>query len=156
MYGLQSCKPCYANSDCKLAPIRKYYNSFKKEYDIVQYVGIAADEHTRLKRLEGTNKISLLAKYGYTEDMALRLCKDKNLLSPIYSMGYRGGCFFCFNANIDRYIHIRKHYPERWAALCQLYYETNTKFFKYNKSLEDIEREMDIKEDFDRRQLSLF
>jgi hypothetical protein len=57
----------------------------------VQYLGIAADEPKRLERLKGTNKISLLEKYGYTEKMAFDLCEKYGLLSPIYDFTKRGG-----------------------------------------------------------------
>ena len=90
-YGIQNSHPCFANSECKITPIRSYLSKMRKDYDIVQYVGIANDEPKRLARLEGTDKISLLAKYGYTEQMAMDKCKEYNLVSPLYSMGYRGG-----------------------------------------------------------------
>ena len=93
-YGHQNCKPCYANSDLKIAPIRSYLSRMRKDYDIVQYVGIAIDEPIRLARLEGSDKISLLAKYGCTEQMAIDKCKEYSLVSPLYSMGYRGGVGF--------------------------------------------------------------
>ena len=83
-YGVQNSKPCYANSDLKIAPIRSYLRRLNKVYDVIQYVGIAADEPKRLSRLEGTNKVSLLHKYGYTEAMAKEKCREYNLLSPQY------------------------------------------------------------------------
>ena len=86
-YGVQNSRPCYANSDLKIAPIRQYLNKLKKEYDVVQYVGIAIDEPKRLERLRGTNKVSLLEKYGYTEQEARKKCEDYGLLSPIYGGG---------------------------------------------------------------------
>ncbi len=52
----------------------------------VQYVGIAADEPARLTRLDGTSKISLLAEYGYTEQMAYDLCSKYDFLSPYISI----------------------------------------------------------------------
>lgn len=156
MYGLQNSFPCYANSTCKIEPIRAYLKQFNG-YDITQYVGIAIDEPNRLERLKGTNKVSsLLQKYGYTEQMAMDKCKEHNLVSPLYSMGYRGGCFFCYNANLERYIHIRKNYPEYWQALRNLYYETNSTHFKYDKSLEQVERIMDAYEFKEKSQLKLF
>lgn len=94
-YGHQSCKPCYANSDLKIAPIRSYLSRMRKDYNIVQYVGIAIDEPIRLARLK-VNKVSLLQKYGYTEQMAMDKCKEYNLLSPLYSMGCRGGVLLLF------------------------------------------------------------
>ena len=63
MYGIQNSFPCYANSSLKVSPIKDYYKVLSKDYDIVQYVGIAVDEPKRLSRLEGTNKVYLLAKY---------------------------------------------------------------------------------------------
>lgn len=155
-YGLQNRKPCYANSELKIAPIRSYLSRMRKDYDIVQYIGIAIDEPIRLARLKGANKVSLLQKYGYTQQMAKDKSKEYNLLSPLYSMGYRGGGWFCFNANIERYMHIRKNYPEYWQALKELYYKTNSTRFKYNKTLQEVEREMDALEYISERQLKLF
>lgn len=155
-YGLQNQNPCYANSDCKMQPLKKHFSKYKKDFDIISYVGIAIDEPIRLARLKGTNKISLLAKYGYTEQMAMNKCKKYNLVSPLYSMGHRGGCWFCFNANLERYIHIRKNYPEYWQALRDLYYETDSRWFKYDKTLQQVEKEMDAHELNQKIQLSLF
>lgn len=154
MYGIQNSFPCYANSTCKIAPIHRYYKTFSS-YDVVQYVGIACDEPTRLKRLDGSNKISLLCKYGYSEKDAMNKCKEYNLVSPLYSMGYRGGCWFCFNANLDRYIHIRKNYPMLWESIRDLYHETKTIYFKYNKTLQQVEKEMDAHELNQKIQLKL-
>lgn len=149
MYGIQNSFPCYANSMLKIAPIRSYLSKLSKDYSIMQYVGIAEDEPIRLARLDGTNKISLLAKYGYTEKMAMYMCCRYNLVSPIYSMGCRGGCWFCYNASISRYIHIRKEYPVYWKLLRELYYKTKSTTFKYDKTLEEVEKEMDAKEYMD-------
>lgn len=155
-YGVQNSTPCYANSYLKISPIKSYYAKFKKDYDIVQYVGIAIDEPKRLKRLEGTNKVSLLAKYEYTEAMAMALCKQNDLVNPCYQTDIRGGCWFCFNANINRFISVRKHYPEYWQALKSLYYETESRSFVYSKTLAQVEAQMDAKELNSKLQLSLF
>lgn len=154
-YGHQNCKPCYANSELKLAPIRSYLSRLRRNYEVVQYVGIAVDEPLRLARLVGTNKVSLLHKYGYTEDMAKNKCIEYSLLSPLYAISSRGGCFFCFNANIERYVHIRNNYPAYWQGLTFLYHESNSFYFKYNKTLQEVEREMDILEWQEKHQLLL-
>lgn len=60
---------------------------------VTQYVGIAADEPRRLARLK-SNQISLLDKYGYTEEMAMAKCKEYGLVSPIYESSHRGGVGF--------------------------------------------------------------
>jgi hypothetical protein len=146
MYGIQNSFPCYANGYLKVAPIRDYYKCLSKDYDIVQYVGIALDESKRLSRLEGTNKVSLLAKYGYTEAMAMDKCREYGLVSPCYSMSNRGGCWFCYNGGIERYCHIRKNYPELWDGLKDLYISTASPYLRFNKTWDDVEREMDARE----------
>lgn len=93
MSGYPLAGRCFINRDCKMKPVREYFKQFKFTYDVVSYVGIASDEPKRLKRLEGTNKVSLLAKYGYTEEMAMEKCKEYGLVSPCYSMSSRGGVF---------------------------------------------------------------
>ena len=89
IYGFPIGGMCVINRECKVKPIHDYYRQFK-DFDIAQYVGIAIDEPKRLARLSEKGKISkvsLLQKYGYTEDMAKKKCLEYGLLSPIY----RGG-----------------------------------------------------------------
>lgn len=109
---------CNINRDCKIPPIRKYLSNLDE--DIIQYVGIAADEPIRLKRLEGTNKVSLLAKYGVTEKQAKEICIANGLLSPVYDISNRNGCFFCPNASERELRHIYFNHPDLWDKLRQL------------------------------------
>ena len=93
-YGHQYRNPCFANGELKLTPIKKYFSELRKDFDVIQYVGIATDEPVRLERLKKDNtKISLLEKYGYSQEDTMALCKQEDLLSPYYSSAYRGGVF---------------------------------------------------------------
>ena len=74
--GFPSFVGCSINRDCKTRPIERYWKAQIGD-NVEQYVGIAIDEPERLKRLEGTNRVSLLAKYNYTEEMARKLCEDR-------------------------------------------------------------------------------
>lgn len=114
---------CDVQRDCKLKPINQFLKILDDEF--MQYVGIAIDEPKRLARLNGTNKISLLEKYGYTERMAYDLCKKYDLLSPIYSFAPRGGCWFCPNASDNELRHLRDYHPELWEKLIELENEPN-------------------------------
>lgn len=110
---------CDINRDCKLRPIRKFWKSVEGEY--TQYVGIAVDEKKRIERIVKTkNTVSLLEKYGYTEDMAFDLCKKYGLLSPIYEFAERGGCWFCPNAKEKELRHLRKNHNHLWKKLLEL------------------------------------
>lgn len=99
---------CAINRECKIPPIRKYWKN--QTADITQYVGIAHDEQKRLERLRGTNRVSLLSKYEITERQAREICKQYGLLSPIYEIAKRNGCWFCPNCSDDEFAHmIYKH-----------------------------------------------
>ena len=114
---------CCVNRDCKTNPIRKYKTSLSP--DTVSYIGIAADEPKRLSRLDGISKISLLAKYGYSEADALKICADHGLLSPIYRHCRRNGCWFCPNASDAEMRHMISHHPEMFDRLVEWEKEDN-------------------------------
>lgn len=103
------------------------------ETPLTQYVGIAADESKRLARLAGTNKVSLLAKYGVTEAEALALCKRHNPLSPIYEFTSRGGCFFCPNAGWSELQHLHDYHPDLWSYLLALQKLPNKTTERFNR-----------------------
>lgn len=110
---------CFVNSRCKIRPIESFWKSVSYEY--TQYIGIAVDEPVRLNRVVKTiNQISLLQKYGYTEKMAFELCEKYGLLSPIYRISNRGGCWFCPNAKDRELKHLRNNHRELWGKLLEL------------------------------------
>lgn len=131
---------CTINRDCKIPPIKKYLSDQSEE--VIQYVGIAADEPKRLKRLEGTNKVSLLAKYGITEQQAKDICERAGLLSPIYRITGRNGCFFCPNASEKELRHLYFNHPEIWELLRELQFTQHTSrvYFTRNKTVFDYEK----------------
>lgn len=147
---------CWGNSNLKIRPIHDYYKQFK-EYDIVQYVGIAIDEPERLERLKGNN-VSILAKYKYTESMALAKCLEYGLLSPLYTTSYRGGCWFCPNQPFKNMYKLREEHPDLWNELKLLSMTDNlrSQSFKYSLSFQEVERKLDEYKFFKERQLRLF
>ena len=111
------CGRCAVQRDCKMKPLEKYKRSLPP--GTVSYIGIAHDEQERLLRLDGT-KVSLLEKYGYTEQDARQLCDQAGLLSPIYEFTDRGGCWFCPNAKRKELRHLYDRHPELWARMMEL------------------------------------
>lgn len=156
LYGFPIGKKCVINRECKIKPIKDYYKQFV-DYEIIQYIGIAKDEPNRLGRLRN-NQVSLLAKYGYTEQMAYDLCKECGLLSPMYDIGTRSGCFFCPNSKIPQFVHLRKNYSEIWEDMKELSKTPNlcSYGFKYGKTLQEVEQEMNKYEWEQEHQLKLF
>ena len=117
-YGFAYPGMCAINRDCKIPPIRNYWKSQDK--NVIQYVGIAYDEQERLMRMEGTNRISLLAKYGYTESDATKLCVQHGMYSPCYAFSDRNGCWFCPNCKAPEWSHLIFKYPEYFDKLIGL------------------------------------
>lgn len=136
---------CNINRDCKSKPINNFYKNIKDE--AIQYVGIAIDEEKRLERIRISDvpKISLLEKYGYTEQMAFDLCKKCDLLSPIYDFAPRGGCWFCPNARDCELRHLRNNHRDLWDKLLELEETPNLIGNKWNtltqKSIHDKEEQ---------------
>ena len=146
----------------KIRPIKDFYKALDLEgTKYTQYVGIAIDEPIRLERLRGTNKISLLERFEYTERMAFDLCKEYDLVSPIYNISRRGGCWFCPNQSYSQIAWLKRTYPELWDELRQLSKEENTisTRFKYEDSFADADRKADAinaRLEMEAAQLSLF
>ena len=86
---------------------------------MVFYVGIAADEKKRLSRLNKTTNISLLKKYNLTETDAFNLCKKNGLLSPIYNLTKRNGCWCCPNAKDTELLHILNNHADLFNKLIE-------------------------------------
>lgn len=124
-YGFPMAGKCMINSRCKGKPIKDYLKRYSPE-EVIQYIGIAVDEPKRLKRLQGTNKVSLMAEYNYTERMAYELCRRYDLLSPQYDISIRCGCWFCPNARIKELRLLRENHRELWEKLLELEKVPNT------------------------------
>ena len=91
---------------------------------------------------------------SYTEQMAKQLCAAHGLLSPIYTTGTRGGCWFCPNCKIQHFVNLRRNHPELWAELVELSHTPNlcSYGFKYGLTVQEVEKRMNAEE----QQLKLF
>ena len=143
--GFPMSRKCNVNRDCKSMPIHKYIKLHSLD-DAIQYVGIAADEEDRLKRLDGKTKISLLAKYGYTEADAAELCKKYGLYSPVYEFSARNGCWFCPNCRNGEFAEFKRKHPDLWQRLLDLGKTENlvSYGFKYGKTIEKVDRDISM------------
>ena len=72
----------------------------KKKGKYISYIGIAADEPKRLKRLK-ENECSMLEKWNMTEQDCLEFLKRRNLENPLYENHKRLGCWFCPKQRIE-------------------------------------------------------
>lgn len=117
---------CYITRDLKMTPIHDYLSNIPNP---IQYVGICADENVRLARLNGYNKISLLAKYGITQSQAKTMCEERELLSPLYQHAPRTGCWLCPNQSPKQTKFIHDTMPELFEEWFNL--GTQDKYARY-------------------------
>ena len=90
-----------------------------QKINIVQYIGIAADEPKRIARHIGKPNVILpLVELGWEEGLCGLISKYQGLLAPTYTEeSLRDGCWFCHNQSIGQLRRLRKNYPDLWALL---------------------------------------
>ena len=88
----------------------------RKTRNIVEYLGIAADEPDRFGQL-GDTKRAPLAEFGIEEDLCGLYCQYNDMLAPTYETSCRDGCWFCHNQGVKQLRELRHNYPDLWALL---------------------------------------
>lgn len=148
------CGRCYVNRDLKVRPMERYLRSTFAGDEIIQYIGIANDEEDRLLRLDGIKHISLMKKYGHSENDAIRACQGCGMYSPAYKFTKRNGCFFCPNAKLTELRHLYDYHPDLWARLLALQALPNkaTELFTRTQRFCDIDEQFRL----DDAQIDLF
>ena len=119
----------WCNRDLKVNILKQF-----DKPDIIQYIGIAADEPNRFHNLTD-RKRSPLVEYDVTEAEARRICEELDLLSPIYTQAERGGCWFCHNQGAQQLRLLRKQYPEYWALMLKWDLDSSVTFKPGHKEL---------------------
>lgn len=121
---------------------QKFYRTIEGE--VVQYIGIAADEGKRTERhiekvKKGLEQLPLVDA-NWTEQMCMDWCRENKLLSPIYENTTRGGCWFCHNQGVDSLRQLRHDYPDLWALLLKWDSDSPVTFKADGKTVHDFEK----------------
>lgn len=112
----------------------------------ITYIGIAADEPERQKRLDNMRKSPLVAA-GWTETMCREWCEENGLLSPIYTDSARGGCWFCPCQSVKSLRQLRKNYPEYWKLMLKWDSDSPTHFKAEGRSVHDYDRRFQMEDE---------
>ena len=114
--------------------------------NIVQYLGIAADEPERIKRHSVPGKMLPLVDIGWDEAYCRQWCEENDLLSPIYTTATRGGCWFCHNQGVDQLRLLRKNYPDLWRLLLKWDKDSPTTFKSDGHTVHDFEKRFEAED----------
>ncbi len=113
-----------------------------------EYVGIAADETSRLEKERKGSKIFPLAEWGMTEADCLQYCYDRGFFWEedggtgtvrLYDVLDRVSCWCCCNKNLKELRNIMAHLPKYWERLKDLQRRTDRPMKGAGKSVLELE-----------------
>ena len=148
-YGWPSHKVRWCTKHLKTEVIDIYLSALREHYDVIQYIGIAADEDYRLERKsnQDPNHRHPLREWGWTEDTALRYCYDLGYdwegLYELFKNEKTGrarvSCWCCPLQDYDGLRKLRTHFPDLWWRLQKLD-SKQWKPFAHGYSVTDFDR----------------
>lgn len=148
-YGWPTTKSRWCTRHLKIELLEGHIKDLRERYEVIQYIGIAADEDYRLERgnNQNPNHRHPLRDWGWDEDAALRYC---------YSHGYDWGglyelkknpktgrsrvsCWCCPLQSYEDLRLLRWHFPDLWYKLLELDKKQCKSFFQHGYSVADFD-----------------
>lgn len=143
----------WCTSKLKVDIIKKYFSELKKQYNLINCIGIAVDEEYRLER-QYANKDGFrfpLVEWRWEEKQCIEYCKQKGFdWEGLYDIFDRVSCWCCPLQSLEDLRKLRKHFPELWIELQDMDNRTWRKF-KAGWSVADIEKIFSLEDEFKSR-----
>lgn len=138
------------NSRLKIRPLNQ---AARKQGEVKEIIGIAADEPNRMKRKRKSSNVILpLVEHGIAQEQSFEIARSAGLLSPAYGGGItRLGCWFCHNQSIGELRRLRKNYSGLWDKLLELD-KDSPQTFKPDWTVAELDRRFELED----RQMKLF
>ena len=113
--------------------------------NVIQYVGIAADESKRIK-----DKCYPLADWGWTEADCLQYCYDKGFdWGGLYELFPRVSCWCCPLKSLNELRQLRHNFPDLWATLLDWQHKTWRKF-RADYSVDELEKRFAKEDEYEK------
>ena len=122
-YGWPGVFSRWCTKTMKQGIITNHLRELRTQYDVYQYIGIAADEDYRVQRATNQNKwhIHPLREWGWAEADAMKYCRDNGYdWEGLYDIFQRVSCWCCPLQSLSDLRKLRKHFPELWQRLIEL------------------------------------
>ena len=130
----------------KTSLLEKYERDLINQYELIEYVGIAADEQPRLDRESNKNHNHPLVDWNWTESDALNYCYDKGFdWEGLYEIFDRVSCWCCPLQSLKDLKSLWKHFPDLWNELNEMDKQTWIKF-KPAYSVEELTARFELEE----------
>lgn len=114
--------------------------------NVVEYLGIAADEPKRFGQLNEWKRAPLV-EFGIEEELCGLHCKYAGILSPTYETSCRDGCWFCHNQGVESLRQLRKQHPELWGLLLKWDKDSSGSFHPDGRTVHDFDRRFQLEND---------
>lgn len=149
-YGYPTPFARWCTKELKTNVIDKFLRDLKKDYEIIQYVGIAYDEPKRERDLNYP-----LIEWKMKEVDCLEYCYARGFdWGGLYEIWDRVSCWCCPLQSLDDLRKLKKYRPKLWAKLKEMdnvitkLSKSNRTNFQHTKSLTDIERRFEVEDEF--------
>ena len=114
--------------------------------NIVEYLGIAADEPGRFGQLN-ERKCAPLVEFGIEEGLCGLYCQYEGILAPSYETSCRDGCWMCHNQGVTQLRQLRKNHPELWEILLKWDADSPVNFKPDGRTVHDYELRFQLEDD---------
>lgn len=120
---------------------QRTFNAYLKQQteECTVYIGIAADEPKRIKKLK-KNRRAPLVEFGITEAQAQEYLKEKGYFNLLYWTFERLGCYLCPKQSLKSLRAVRRHYPFLWEKMLKLDKDSPIPFKADGTTVHDLER----------------
>ena len=149
-YGWSTAFSRWCTKELKTNVINKYLRDLKKDYELVQYIGIAYDEPEREKDL-----VYPLISWKMTEADCLHYCYARGFdWGGLYELFKRVSCWCCPLQSLESLKTLKTNRPELWSRLLEMDKVINKvprdkrNNFRFTTSLTDIERRFEVEDEF--------
>ena len=73
-------------------------------------------------------------------------CKYSDLLSPLYEISERGGCWFCHNQGVNQLRQLRRNYPDLWSLLLKWDKDSPVSFKPDGRTVHDYDKRFQLED----------
>lgn len=154
-YSWPGSRSRWCTSKLKTDVIKKYKKELNNKYNVVEYVGIAADEKYRLIRENNITNKHPLVDWNWTESDALKYCYDKGFdWEGLYLIFDRVSCWCCPLQPLKGLKNLWKYFPDLWHKLYEMDKHTWRKF-RADYSVEELTVRFELEEKLDSKGISI-
>lgn len=145
-YGWPSMRIRWCTKHLKTEVIDRHLRHLSESYELVQYVGIAADEPKRKRDMNYP-----LIDWGMSEADCLKYCYDRGFTwGGLYKHKKRVSCWCCPLQSLKDLKYLYEHRPELWRELLRMD-ESLSKVgynFQFGVTMTDIKRRFEVEDEF--------